>query len=217
MRTAVNVAAAHAEAVGGDLYAIERVGTRTVIVVADVAGKGADAAPCAERVREHLAGVLDAEDPAALLERLNTALCRDAGFERLVTAVVMIVDPAQHSAAWALAGHLPAHWLDSGLPTDGARPGVPLNLAASCGATSAGRRPLRPGEGFVLFTDGLEDVRGPGGDRFGAARITHTLANELNGESPEAVVAGLKQAACDFGNGELYDDICIVACRLAVA
>jgi hypothetical protein len=35
------------------------------------------------------------------------------------------------------------------------------------------------------------------------------------GASPKEVVHGLKRAACDFGGGELYDDICIAALRLA--
>jgi serine phosphatase RsbU (regulator of sigma subunit) len=213
IQTAAQLAAAHAEPDGGDLHVIEQVGTRTVIVVADVMGKGAEAAPCADRVRALLAEVLDSNDPAVLLERLNTALRDDRSFDRYVTASAMILDPAQRSASWALAGHLPPHRLDTGMPTDGATPGVPLNLRASCGATSAGQRPLRPDQGFAMFTDGLEDVRGPGGDRFGTARVTHCLANDLNGATPEQVVAGLKRAACEFGGEELYDDICIAACR----
>jgi sigma-B regulation protein RsbU (phosphoserine phosphatase) len=211
--TAARLAAADGETAGGDLHVIERVGSCTVIVVADVMGKGAEAAPCAERVRDLLVEVLDDDDPAVLLERLNTALREDPSFDRYVTASAMIIDPVRRSASWALAGHLPPHRLDTGMPTDGATPGVPLNLKALCGATSAGQRPLRPGQGFAMFTDGLEDVRGPGGDRFGTARVTHRLATDLNGATPEEVVTGLKQAACEFGGERLYDDMCIVACR----
>ena len=67
---------------------------------------------------------------------------------------------------------------------------------------------------MLLFTDGLEDVKGPGGDRFGAARITHTLARRLNRASPDEVVATLKEVACGFGKGELADDLCLVSLRV---
>jgi serine phosphatase RsbU (regulator of sigma subunit) len=67
---------------------------------------------------------------------------------------------------------------------------------------------------MLLFTDGLEDVQGPGGDRFGSARITHTLAHDLNGAPPEQIVNTFKQVACDFGDRSLPDDLCLVALRV---
>jgi serine phosphatase RsbU (regulator of sigma subunit) len=70
---------------------------------------------------------------------------------------------------------------------------------------------------MLVFTDGLEDVQGPGGDRFGAARITHTLARTLTGASPDHVVRRLKEIACDFGQDQLPDDLCLVALRATLA
>jgi sigma-B regulation protein RsbU (phosphoserine phosphatase) len=149
-----------------------------------------------------------------LLEELNATIHGDPAFDRFTTACTIVIDHLAWSAQWAFAGHLPPHWLDTGLPIDGATPGLPLGVEEVCGAVSAERRPLRPGEGMLLFTDGLEDVRGPGGDRFGSVRITHTLARELHGASPDAVVRGLADVACEFGDGELPDDLCVVALRV---
>lgn len=201
---------------GGDFYVIERIGPRVVVVVGDVMGKGEDAAPCADRARVMVSRrAANCQDPVALLELINTDLRAPGGFEhRYVTACVMLFDVEDRSATWAFAGHLPPHWLDSGMPLDGASPGLPLGLEAVCGATSAQRRPLRPHEGVAIFTDGLEDVLGPGGDRFGAARITHCLANDLRLAGVEQVALGLKSAACKFGGEDLYDDVCIVAIRM---
>jgi sigma-B regulation protein RsbU (phosphoserine phosphatase) len=201
---------------GGDFYVIERTGSRVVVVVGDVMGKGEAAAPCADRARGMVSRrIASCQDPAGLLEVLNSDLESNGGFvERYVTACVMLFDVEQRSATWAFAGHLPPHWLDTGMPLDGASPGLPLGIEAVCGATSAERRPLRPNEGVVIFTDGLEDVVGPGGDRFGAARITHTLSTELHLAVADEVAHGLKSAACEFGGGELYDDMCIVAIRM---
>lgn len=199
---------------GGDFELVRTDGSKTIAVVGDVEGNGPEAAPYADDLCAALHQHTDATDPVALLEALNTRVYGDPSFDRFVTACAVVVDHARWSAQWAYAGHLPPHWLDTGFPLDGATPGVPLGVDESCGATSAEKRPVRPGEGMLLFTDGLEDVKGPGGDRFGAARITHTLAFELSGASPDEVVRGLKHVACDFGGGHLPDDLCLVALRV---
>lgn len=199
---------------GGDFKRVHTDGTQTVALVGDVQGNGEDAAPYADRVCHELAREGAATDPVELLEKLNTYVYRDSSFDRFVTACVVVIDHLRWSAQWAFAGHLPPHWLDTGMPLDGAIPGVPLGVDERCAATSAEKRPLRPGEGMLLFTDGLEDVKGPGGDRFGSARITHTLARTLTGASAEEIVSTFKDVACDFGDGHLPDDLCLVALRV---
>jgi serine phosphatase RsbU (regulator of sigma subunit) len=202
-------------AVGGDFCLIEDVGSRTVALVGDVTGKGDEAAPYAGRLRAELKPHVDREhDPAELLERLNAIIYSDPDFDRFTTACAVIIERVSWGARWAFAGHLPPHWLDTGLPVDGATPGLPLGLEPNCGAVSAQRRPLRPGEGMLLFSDGLEDVRGPGGDRFGSARVTHTLASQFYGATPQSVVQGMKEIACEFGSQQLADDLCLLALRL---
>jgi phosphoserine phosphatase RsbU/P len=210
---AIVVPAGRAE-VGGDFHVVRETGGKTVAVVGDVAGSGPDAARYAERMCAELEGAADLTEPVALLEKLNAGIYADPGFDRFVTACVVVIDRLNWSASWAFAGHLPPHWLDTGLPLDGATPGLPLGVEEKCGAVSAEKRPLRPSEGMLLFTDGLEDVKGPGGDRFGSARITHTLARSLNRLSPQEVVRTLKQVVCEFGNNDLPDDLCLVALRI---
>lgn len=216
VQIAVELAPTGAELAGGDFYLILRREPRHVIVVGDVMGKGQEAAPYAARAKQLLQEVVEerSQDPAEILERFNTRLYAAADFDRYVAACAVIIDAGQRAASWALAGHIPPVWLDTGVPVDGARPAFVLGVGPACGATSAGRRPLRPNEGLAIFTDGLEDVLGPGGDRFGIARICHTLANDLHQATPNEIVTGLKRAACNFGEQDLYDDLCIIALRL---
>ncbi len=202
-------------AVGGDFQLLEDVGSRTVAIVGDITGNGEDAAPYAERACELFGDHLrEAADPAVLLERVNSAVHHDAGFDRFLTACVVVIDRSSWAAEWGFAGHLPPHWLDTGLPIDGATPGWPLGFESRCGALSAQRRPLSQREGMLLFTDGLEDVRSAAGDRFGSARITHVLARELRDAPPDQVVRRLKQVACEFGSNRLGDDLCLLAVRI---
>lgn len=212
--SALVVPASHAKT-GGDFHLVERVDHRTLVLVGDVEGNGDDAAPYADQVCGALRRMVHQADPVTVLEKLNSAIYRDDNFDRFVTACVVVIDHVAWSAEWAFAGHLPPHWLDTGLPLDGATPAFPLGVQPTCDASSAQRRPLRPSEGMLLFTDGLEDVRGPGSDRFGSARITHTLARQLHGAAPDAIVTTLKEIACEFGDGQLADDLCLVAIRIA--
>jgi serine phosphatase RsbU (regulator of sigma subunit) len=205
------------DSVGGDFQVVRSVGSCTIVFVGDITGNGGEAAPYANQLCATLEQILDKADPVELLEALNTRIYNDPDFDRFATGCAVVIDRVSWSARWAFAGHLPPHWLDTGLPLDGATPGLPLGVAESCRATSAERRPLRPGEGMLVFTDGLEDVQGPGGDRFGAARITHTLARTLTGASPDHVVRRLKEIACDFGQDQLPDDLCLVALRATLA
>lgn len=214
--TAVVLAACTGHETGGDFHLLTRAGSRTVAVVGDVEGHGVAVTPRAEHVLRALEPLVgDGADPAEILERLNRVLHDDADFELFVTACAVTIDHEERSAAWAFAGHLPPHWLDTGLPIDGATPGRMLGVEASCQARSAQKRPLKPGEGMVLFTDGVEDVQSPAGDRFGTARVTHTLATDLRGASAHDVAHGLEAAVLEFGGGRHGDDLCILALRVA--
>jgi serine phosphatase RsbU (regulator of sigma subunit) len=215
VESAATVVPAGSADVGGDFQLVRPVGSKTVAVVGDVAGNGTDAAGYADRLCEELDEAVALAEPVGLLEELNRSIYADPAFDRFVTACVVVVDRALWSLQWGFAGHLPPHWLDTGIPLDGATPGLPLGVEKTCGVTAAERRPLRPHEGMLIFSDGLEDVKGPGGDRFGSARVTHTLARDLNGASPDEIVETLKDVACDFGDGELPDDLCLVALRVS--
>jgi sigma-B regulation protein RsbU (phosphoserine phosphatase) len=70
---------------------------------------------------------------------------------------------------------------------------------------------LAPGEALVLFTDGVTDVVGPEGERFGTER----LAEALEGPAPSAQdLAGRLERALDtFGVGPQRDDIACLILR----
>src|SRR5215210_326514 len=201
---------------GGDFAVMERHGARTVLVVGDVEGHGGSVAADADMVsglfREASAHV---DDPCALLDIVNEALRHRLG-DRYVTAVVATFDADAVSLEWASAGHVPPFWLDTGAPVDGVTPGLPLGVADELGCTSAVLQPVPPGHGIVFVTDGVEDVRDPSGERFGAARVTDAVVG-LCGCAAATVVERLKAEVCSFGSGELPDDVCIVAVRFEPA
>jgi PAS domain S-box-containing protein len=206
--------------VAGDFYLVtDGPGDTAVVVVGDVSGKGVAAAQCAAFVRTSLATFATyTVSPSRLLELANNALLeRGHDYEMLATAACAVVDTPAQKVTWSLAGHPAPVRLDDGRPVR-LKPGLPLGLEAETGAREA-IVPLREGDGFVLFTDGLyearaggDETRGASAEHFGIARISELVAG-LPAAEPDDVVRALRQAVETFTDGDLTDDLCIIAFR----
>ena len=71
---------------------------------------------------------------------------------------------------------------------------------------------LDPGDGVVLFTDGVIDARGPGG-LLSEESIAEVL-RDVAGAPPDAVVSALERSSVDAGRRGMPDDVAILALRV---
>jgi sigma-B regulation protein RsbU (phosphoserine phosphatase) len=200
--------------VAGDFFLVTP-GTdgRALLAVGDAVGHGVAAARRASYVRAVLATLAgSAQDPAKLLELANTALLEtDPARLDFITVLCAAVDGDR--VTWASAGHPPPWDLDTGAPFHGPQPQEPLGV-------SPGRRyesvacDLRPGQGVLMFSDGLTEARRAGGGAplYGEAAAREEL-RARRGQPPEAMVAALREAARRFAGGRLADDLCLLAAR----
>jgi serine phosphatase RsbU (regulator of sigma subunit) len=140
---------------GGDWYLSMPLSDGDLLLaVGDVAGHGLTAAAEMIRVRYAMASLaLACGEPARLLDRLNTALCRRDSIT--ATAVIARFCPRSGELTWAQAGHPPMLAADSGgvrrLPSpDGMMLGV--DPAARFGHAIAH---LEQGAFVVMYTDGV--------------------------------------------------------------
>jgi sigma-B regulation protein RsbU (phosphoserine phosphatase) len=73
---------------------------------------------------------------------------------------------------------------------------------------------LAPGDAILLMTDGLPELANAEGDPLGYPRV-HTLFEELGGQAPEEIIAGLSRAAEAWTAGEpVKDDVTLVIIRV---
>jgi serine phosphatase RsbU (regulator of sigma subunit) len=149
--------------VGGDFYdAFDRPGGSLGLVVGDVCGKGAEAAAVMGVARHTVraAGVLETR-PSAILAVLNEALMRDQT-DLFCTACDIRLQPMGEVAriAVCLAGHFPPIVLRADGTTE--RIGQPGSLLGVLPIVTLHdvHGELGPGDGLVLFTDGLIEDRG---------------------------------------------------------
>jgi PAS domain S-box-containing protein len=194
--------------VGGDFYDAFEVPEGWMVLVGDVAGRGAEAAALTSLSRYTLrtAGKL-LGDPVAAFEHLNAALREREGLS-LVSACCVLLRGAAHGAATAdvvLAGHPPAFRVHARTPSP---VGVfaPFLGAYERGGWEAATTELAAGDQLVLYTDGVIDAVGEE-ERFGEERLVQTLRD---GESARATVAGIERAVDRFALGPQADDMAII-------
>lgn len=207
--------------VAGDFYVVVPGNDgATMLAVGDVAGQGLEAAKRVWYVRTLLASsAAYVEDPSAILDRANAALMAEsAPSPMFITAACVIYRPKERSVEWALAGHDPPLRLDDGTPLgDIESSGLPLGIEESLGCSNSGVT-LGRGEGVLLYTDGVTEARSRMGSNgaglFGQRRLQQAVS-ELSGKSAEDVVEGVRNAVKGFSDGNLADDVCMLALRVS--
>jgi serine phosphatase RsbU (regulator of sigma subunit) len=206
-------AAGELNEVGGDFYDVfARPNGEWVLVVGDVAGKGAEAAAVTALARYTLrSAAQEPGPPSEALRRLNTAMLAEAAHEFVTVALAYVAPqaPGGLRVRLALGGHLPALLLDS---EGNVEPRGELG-----GMLGVGPDPPLPDSSFVissgslllLYTDGVTEA-GPRTDPVGENGLARLLGS-LRAGDPDAVVQAVERAAVDAQPGEPRDDVAALA------
>ncbi|HZT66759.1 MAG TPA: SpoIIE family protein phosphatase [Acidimicrobiales bacterium] len=159
------VPAREGAALGGDWYdAFTGPDGQTFLVIGDVVGHDQHATAHMSELRNLLRGCAwhAPPSPAAVLERLNQAVC---GLQLPVVASVMCarLQPvgSEYRLEWASAGHLPPLLVEPGGPARllSGHSGVLLGVTTDRQADD-NHVVVSPGSKLVLYTDGLVEHRG---------------------------------------------------------
>jgi serine phosphatase RsbU (regulator of sigma subunit) len=203
--------------VGGDFYDVVTVpdteGTRVVVLIGDVCGKGVEAAAVTAMARHTLrAAVSHGTDLAEALLWLHEAVIAETT-DRFVTAALVqlrVVDGIVELES-AVGGHprpivVRADGTTEELTEAGTAPGMPVWRQAE-----VVRKVLAPGDAVVLYTDGLTDVPG---DAALTADEVRELVGGLAGSSADEIATELGAAVERLRpRRERDDDIAIVVVK----
>ena len=213
--TVYRAAGAGDEVLGDFFDVFETNAGRWNVVLGDVCGKGAEAAQRTGLARWTVrAGAIREQRPSAVLDLLNRALLGDESSDRFVTAVLATLDPHDGGFAATICsgGHvqpvLRAGGACRALPVHGSLLGVTDRPQLTDAELE-----LTAGDVLVLCTDGVTEMRGRDGDRFGEDRLRAVVA-DATGDAQAIADAVLEAAVAFSGGEESQDDVAIVGLRV---
>lgn len=212
-----------AQQVGGDLvdlFPLE--GGRLGVAVADVSGKGVPASILMAICRTHIRNFSEIHrSPSAVLRETNRAMIGEMRQGMFITIVFGIVDPAQNSIVFARAGHeLPllgyqdrsdpftTEYLESeGMPVGMVDPELFDQVLEDRTLV------IRPGDLFVLYTDGVTEAPNPEGKEFSGARLSDAVKT-LRTRSAADLISGVLENVGRFsGRTDYPDDISLIVIK----
>jgi sigma-B regulation protein RsbU (phosphoserine phosphatase) len=203
-----------AESVGGDDYDfISYPENQFGLSIADAKGKGLPAALLVVAHRAMLQALVSVDlRLPAIFSRISDVLGRSLPAGNFVTAFYGIVDLTERRMVYANAGHLP--------PIVVRKNGAVESLEITGPVLGfPGVAPMReafalfgPGDGLVLFTDGVTEAGPSPEEFFDVSGVKATVPTLWTGNA-EAVGKGLLDAAIRHGRGVLSDDATVVVLK----
>lgn len=197
-----------ARQVGGDFYDVFELSPgRFGLAIADVSDKGLPASLYMTVSRTLIrARSLENESPARTLEKVNHILQLDSSDGFFVTVFYAILELESGKVTYCVAGHNLPYWLRTGkgalqpLNKGGLALGVmdPIKLQDQ-------ELFLEPGDGLVLYTDGVTETFSPEGKTYGEARLK-TRLESLLGENARGIIDGIGSSLDSFRAGRALDD-----------
>jgi serine phosphatase RsbU (regulator of sigma subunit) len=214
----LDVAAVNAmsQQVGGDYYDfVPLPDGRLGLCIADVAGKGVAAALLMSNVKAALISSASVESsPGGITTRVNRLLEQSIEPGRFVTFFFTSLDPATLRLEYVNAGHPAPILLRAGgaverLTEGGTILGIDAGAAFECGSVT-----LAPGDLLALFTDGVTEAQGEGGELFGEERIESLLRAAQAGPAAEVLERLLDAVKTYEGERGQSDDLTAILLKV---
>ena len=201
-------------AVGGDVFDVYRLSdTLALILIADVSGKGVDAAVLTAFIKFTIRGIfLRRRDPGAALAEFNTAFSQTVENPYLfVSMFVGVLDTATLQLRYASAGHDTAFIRRaSGAMQQLAVTGPVLGVMEESFESKLVY--LEDGDTVVLATDGLTEARNQQGDQLQERGAMDLIA--ASNARPQLLADELVAQVRALGGNQVRDDLAVLAIRV---
>lgn len=197
-----------AKYIGGDLYDYLSVDeSHTMIVIADVSGKGIPSAMLMSLSLAHIRQFAKmGYSPAGILRNVNEIASDENPQMMFVTAFVAIYDSENNTLTYANAGHNPPYLIHNGPVALDGSDGTPLGLFPDEEYTDV-IVSIEDGDAVFLYTDGVNEAVNESGEFYGIERLENVLENAY-GSDDQNYLQAVEQSVGEFvGSAEQNDDI----------
>jgi serine phosphatase RsbU (regulator of sigma subunit) len=162
-------------------------------------------------------GRREGDDLTQLATVIDAAARTHPGQPVFATAVLGRLEAVSGRLTWMACGHVqPIIARGSTTLADiPIKPGVPLGLGALAPVIGEiAEVSLEPGDGVLIYTDGVTDARSSDGEFFGVERLRDLLAREHGaGSSPQEMVRRLVSSTMEHSNARFRDDASMLYLR----
>jgi len=207
--------------VSGDFFEVLKLSdTRVGVFICDVMGHGVRAALVASTVSALVGQLRDyLADPGEFLSRLNRALRSTLEYSEVplfASAFYLLADLEKGELRYANAGHpnpLRVHCTRDRAdtyPLNGSKHGPALGLFDDA-VYSNSHCELSPQDTLLLFTDGLFEVEGPGGDIYDYRRLLEAVNRRRELPAFQLCHEVIEEVQRFSAGRHFSDDVCLVA------
>lgn len=162
-------------------------------------------------------GRREVEGLQGVVTRIDAAISTYPGEQAFATALLARLNVETGRLTWTTCGHpQPLHVRRGAtLPDVDVVPGAPVGMGSLAPVIGeVVEIALEPGDGVLLYTDGVTDAEGPDGEVFGEDRLRDLLGREhLSGRPPQEVLRRLVRSALTHQTARLRDDASMVYLR----
>jgi len=159
-------------------------------------------------------GRREVEGLQRVVRRLDEAISTFPAEQAFATALLARLNIETGRLTWTSCGHPQPIHVRRGttLPDVEIEPGAPIGMGSLAPVVGeVVEIALEPGDAVLLYTDGVIDSQGPGGEEFGLDRLKDLLEREhLSGRQPAEVLRRLVRSAVTHQTTRLRDDASMV-------
>jgi len=219
-----------AREVGGDYYDFLPLDEHRVgVLIADVSGKGTSAALYMAELKGLILSLSQIHtSPRELLISANRIIAQHLDARSFITMTYAVLDMRARTMTYARAGHTPLIYVPGhdGLPMTGrararilAPDGLVLGLKIDNGELferllQEDTLPLRPGDLYVFFTDGISEAMNAHDDCFGENRLGQLCESHAHLPSDELRERVLREISTFVGDAPQHDDMTMILLKV---
>ncbi len=207
--------------VGGDFYDFLQFNKKQLmIIVGDVSGKGTSAALYVSKIQGIMRSIYSYHpSPREFFVRLNSLMCSDLEKSFFITQVGGKFDLRAKKLTLVRAGHEPPIHYDArkNITQVLECPGMGMGLGSTqefAEQTRAKTIPLKRGDIFVFYTDGVTEAKNHNGEEFGTDRLQQVIKNaaaEPAGRIGLAIIEAVEQHASASAR---FDDLTVCVAKI---
>lgn len=207
----INAKCLPAESIGGDIMEIIKINEKKLVIfLADITGHGVSAAMTANTLKMLFREISETSvDPARIFRYINSVMYKNILPDDMIAAFCGSIDLENMNISYCLNG-LPFPFIFRDKKTIRLKPtGLPLGVFEDL-ETKKSSIPIQNGDTFVVFTDGISEVRDETGNVLGNAGIESSIAGKK--QNAHTIIDTMMKCAEDFQHKKSFsDDIIVLA------